>query len=235
MFIPVLTESNIEDHLAPKVREVEESVKESISSGTAVSEERITGILSDEIRKKISISEIESGGGLEIKTGAFEARNEPESGADLGLRYQFTNGNILLSKGVIVQSKRYGKSDIHLSEQCYKMLARSQESYIFTYSPKKIGVIPALTVYADRGVGGKFTKYYDSCFTDFFLRLLKGFHGDVRISDRIDEPAEIALLPQNVRYLVDIQVSAGDAIEEEISFNRVSHDQFRSISQSDFY
>jgi hypothetical protein len=220
----------------PHLEEIERRTVDKYQRGTFTSEERIAGYLSgliaDELRGEYSAGSDT----VRISVDAYEAPDEPESGVDLGIRYQLSTEAFHVSTGVLVQSKRYGKSDPFLPSQCYKMLMRTQESYVFTYSEHKIGAIPSLPIYFDGGTGGKFTKYYHTGFVDFMDGLLRGYYGDLLIADKIDRPAEAFPLAERVKYLVNIKVAANpDKQDYERNFQWIDSDHYRQHSSEEWF
>ncbi|GGL67130.1 hypothetical protein [Halocalculus aciditolerans] len=196
----------ISERLQSRLESVEEQVTDAYESGTARSEDRVSGYLSGILSAELDDTFTSGSDEIRIDVDAFEGTNEPESGVDIGLRYQLVSEEFRLSTGMLIQSKRFGKSDPLLRHQCYKMLSRTQESYIFTYSPGEIGVVPALPVYCDGGTGGKYTRYYSNGFVEFLCKFLEGYHGDIRISDALDQPADAFPVPERVNYLIDMRV-----------------------------
>ena len=196
------------------------------SDGTHQREERISGHLTGLLATELDGTFASGSNTVRLDVGAYEARDEPESGVDIGLRYQLVTDDFHHSTGLLIQSKRVGNHDVHLPSQCYKMLVRTQEAYIFAYSQDEIGVFPAIPIYRDGGTGGKFTKYYQLGFVTFLSQFFEGFHGDLRIADTIDQPAEAVPVPERVKYLVDIKASVNRL---EADFNEVERDHFTRI------
>jgi hypothetical protein len=223
---------DISENIQPSLEEIEDRVTDAYSDGTHQSEERITGFLSGLLATELDDSFSAGSNRVRIKVGAYEARDEPESGVDMGMRYQLVTEDFRLSTGMLIQSKRVGNHDIHLPNQCYKMLVRTQEAYIFAYSQDRIEVFPAVPIYRDGGTGGKFTKYYQVEFVTFLSRFLEGFHGDLRISETVDQPAEAFPVPERVKYLVDIKAAVN---QDEPGFARVERDHFTRMRQDERY
>lgn len=228
----MLKSFDILESIQPGLEEIEDQVTGAYSDGTLQSEERITGFLSGLLATELDGSFTAGSNTVRIEVGAYEARDEPESGVDMGIRYQLVTDDFRLSTGMLIQSKRVGNHDIHLPKQCYKMLVRTQEAYIFVYSQDGIGVFPAVPIYRDGGTGGKFTKYYRVGFVTFLSRFLEGFHGDLRMADTIDQPAAAFPVPERVKYLVDIRAAVN---QDEPGFTRVERDHFTRIQLDERY
>lgn len=217
---------DISENLQPRLEEVEKRVTEAYSDGTLQREERISGFLSGLLAGELDDSFEAGSNTVRIEVGAYEARDEPESGVDIGMRYQLVTDDFRHSTGLLIQSKRVGNHDVHLPSQCYKMLVRTQEAYIFAYSKDEIRVYPAVPIYLDGGTGGQFTKYYQVGFVTFLSRFLEGFHGDLRMAETIDQPAQAVPVPERVKYLVDIRAAVN---EDEADFTEVDWDYFTRI------
>lgn len=222
----------ISEQLQSRLEKVEKQATDAYGRGTNQSEDRVSGhlsgLLSTELNDTFKLGSDE----VRINVKAFEGTNEPESGVDIGLRYQLVTEEFRLSTGMLIQSKRFGKSDPLLRHQCYKMLVRTQEAYIFTYSPDEIGVVPALPVYCDWGTGGKYTRYYRSGFVPFLCQFLEGYHGDIRVAGTLDQPVDAFPIPERVRYLIDVRVQVNQA---EAEFSHVDRDHFDKIWWEDQY
>lgn len=214
------------DHLQPRLEEIEQQVTDAYRDGTVRSEDRISGYLSGLLATKLDDRFTSGSDTVRINVDAFESSDEPESGVDIGMRYQLATDRFNLSTGILIQSKRFGETDVHLRSQCYKMLTRTQEAYLFTYASDEIGVVPALPVYCDGGTGGKFTKYYRIGFVPFLSRFLEGYHGDLSIAEAIDQPAEAFPVPERVRYLVDIRARIN---RDEVEFAPVDAQHYTRI------
>jgi hypothetical protein len=223
---------NISERLRSRLEKVEEQVTDAYEGGTTRSEDRVSGHLSGVLSAELNDTFSSGSREIRIDVEAFEGTNEPESGVDIGLRYQLVSEGFRLSTGMLLQSKRFGKSDPLLRHQCYKMLSRTQESYIFTYSTDEIGVFPALAVYCDGGTGGKYTRYYSEGFVEFLCKFLEGYHGDIRISDALDQPADAFPVPERVNYLIDMRVQVNQA---EAEFSPVDREHFNKIWREDQY
>lgn len=228
----MLKSFNISERLQPRLEKVEEQVTNVYNKGTNVSEDRISGDLSGLLSRDIDCTFKSGTDDVNITVGAFEGTNEPESGVDIGLRYQIATEEFHLSTGMLIQSKIFGKSDPLLRHQCYKMLSRSQESYILTYSPNGIEVLPALPVYCDQGTGGKYTKYYTEGFVPFLCKFFEGYHGDITIADTLDQPTDAFPIPERVSYLVDVRIRVN---QKDPEFIPVDGDYYRKLRREDQY
>lgn len=71
---------------------------------------------------------------------------ESKSGADLYVGIEVTSGDRTTSKGFLVQAKLAGERPSRLEEQCRKMLARSEASYVWVYGPNGVRAVPARRV-----------------------------------------------------------------------------------------
>lgn len=228
----MLRSFDISEQLQPRLEEIEEQVTTAYRRGANQTEERVSGHLSGLIAAKLAGTFTSGSKTVRVDVDAFEARDEPESGVDIGLRYQLVTDAFRHTTGLLIQSKRFGTHDYKLPIQCYKMLVRTQEAYLFTYAPNKIGVVPALPVYRDGGTGGKYTKYYHLDFVTFLSRVLEGFHGDLRLAGVIDRPAAAFPVPERVRYLVDIKA----AIDvDEADYASVDEDYFGPLRSDEQY
>lgn len=223
---------DISEQLQPRLEEIEGKVTDAYRRGTHKTEERVTGFLCGLLGTELDDTFTSGSNEVRIEVDAFEDIDEPETGVDIGMRYQLVTDEFHLSTGLLVQSKRFGKHDTHLPSQCYKMLIRTQEAYIFTYSPDTIGVVPALPVYCDSGTGGKFTKYYNVGLVPFLSRFIEGYYGDLTIADVVDQPAEAFPVPERVRYVVDIRAEVN---VDEADFTLVDRDQYRRIWPDEQY
>jgi|GEM_PF-4581130 len=222
----------ISEQLQPKLEKVEKKVTDAYDKGTNHSEDRVSGHLSGVLSTELDDTFKSGTDEVHIDVEAFEGTNEPESGVDIGLRYQLITEEFRLTTGILIQSKRFGKSDPLLRHQCYKMLSRTQESYIFTYSSDEIGVVPALPVYCDQGAGGKYTRYYSNGFVPFLRQFFEGYHGDIRVADTLDKPVDAFPVPERVSYLVDVRAQVNQV---EAEFSSVDRDYFDRIQWEDQY
>lgn len=223
---------DISEQLRPRLEEVEEKVTDAYRRGIHEKEERISGYLTGLLSTELDGTFTSGSNSLRVDVNAFEARDEPKSGVDIGLRYQLVTDDFHISTGMLVQSKRFGKADYRLTSQCYKMLVRTQEAYIFTYDTDEISVVPALPVYCDNGTGGKFTKYYHVQFVPFFCRFFEGYFGDLQMAGVIDKPADAFPIPERVRYLVDVKAAVN---VDEADFAFVDSDYFKRRRWDDQY
>ncbi|WP_418280496.1 hypothetical protein [Halorubrum sp. DTA98] len=113
------------------------------------------------------------------------------------------------------------------------MLSRTGESYIFHYTKSGINVYPARPVYYDGGWGGKFQKYYEISFTEFFTRFFEGFFGEPAIARSIDSPSDVGPRELYINHLIDVKIAAGDvSIDDEI-FDYIGQNYMR-LNRSDF-
>jgi hypothetical protein len=92
---------------------------------------------------------------VEVVTRDFPDRGrgsmEKRSGADLYISLVRRDGKRAVSKGLLVQSKWDHALEVsserrRLRDQCERMLARTEEAYVWVYQERGIAVVPARTV-----------------------------------------------------------------------------------------
>lgn len=230
----MLKRKNVSSKLEPAFAEVESAVTDRYYSGKTVSEDWISASLVSELER---VDRSYKSGKYDVEVGveAFEAHDEPESGADIGIRYQFHGPSFRISRGIIVQAKRYGTSHPDLPLQCFKMTQRTEQAYVFTYSESEISVFPALPILLDEGTGGKFTKYYSNPFPQFMSDFVEGFYGEIPVAENIDEPSNIHPVEERVRYIVDIKT--GVSVRDEFvdfEFDRVDRSHYSRIDPGEY-
>jgi hypothetical protein len=225
----MLAKKNISEGMGEGFREVEEHVTNLYSSGNINKEVDISGALVSSLAWINWDSKIDRDD-ITANVRAFTVQDEPQSGADIGIRYQFGSAKFgVVRRGIIAQAKRYDMTHNDLSLQCHKMIARTEEAYLFIYSEEDINVVPAMPVLLDGGVGSRFTKYYKKAFTEFMREYVQGFHGEIPIAENIQEPSEISPVEERVKFLIDIKVTVGEEDDLELDFDRVNQDQFRRL------
>jgi hypothetical protein len=230
----MLRRSGISDAFRDDFETVAEAVTSCYADGNIQTEPELSGGLITSM-KGIDFSDNSESYQIESDVEAYQARDEPTSGADIGIRHQLQTPEFEISRGMIVQSKRYGTQHPELPYQTMKMLLRSPEAYVFTYSKSAIGAFPALPITLDEGQGGKFTKYYCTDFMDLMCGFIEGFHGDVEIAEHIDEPTGVFPSMERVRFIADIKTRVYD--DEQIDFgrfDRVSEDGYERIRPEDY-
>jgi hypothetical protein len=222
----MLRRKNISRELWSEFRKVENRVTEDYAE-SAHSEEVVTGSLLSSLRR-VNKEFYLGKDVINIDVDVKEAIDESDSGADIGIRYQFQTPKFSVSRGIIAQAKRYGTPHNDLPLQCLKMLLRTEEAYIFVYSESMIGVFPALPILLEEGKGGKFEKFYFSPFQWFMTNYIQGFHGEIPIADKIDQPSEAIPVEERARFIVDFKVSvSGIDSDVEFDFDEPNPDNYR--------
>lgn len=231
----MLRDQKIAEDLGPVLTDIEETVTKLYRQGKYPNEDWVSGSLVTQFLKLRGTY----GSGkrrADIIVDAHGVKDEPKSGADIGIRYQFETPEFSVSRGIIVQAKRYNTQHPDLPLQCLKMLQRTEESYIFTYSDSMIGVFPSLPILLDEGQGSKFTKYYCQPFTLFMRRFIQGFYGEIPLAKSIDQPSDVKMVEERVKFLVDIKTHVYESEDiQEPSFDHVEHSAYHTLSIEDYY
>lgn len=209
----MLRNNHVTDQLLQLFRDAEEEAVNDYRRGRVHNEDGITVSLLKALRTNRNFNAW--GKNIRLEIDAYRAPDEPSSGADVAIRYQYldSDSNIRYFRGIIAQAKMYDSSHSKLSDQCEKMIFITDESYVFTYSKTEIRVAPALPIYIDGGVGGKFRKYYSSQFHQFIFSYVQGFHGEQTIGTKLGRP--LTASPLSFDYLLDLRLGISEKEGEQ--------------------
>ena len=225
----MLRNRDITDQLTQLLQDAEEEAINDYRRCRVHEEDGITVSLLKELKTSRNFNAW--GKNLRLEIDAYRAPDEPSSGADIAVRYQYldNDSNNRYTRGIIAQAKMYDQSHPNMSDQCEDMLFITDESYVFTYSTGQFRVAPALPIYIDGGVGGKFRKYYSIRFYQFMFRYIQGFHGDRAIATEIGRP--LTASPLSFDYLLDLRLGISQEPEQIYRFDRPDSDEFDEISE----
>lgn len=227
----MLTKEKIPEKLGKVADTVEDDFSHDFGDNSISEEPEMTGALAALLNSGFRKQSVD--GDIEVRSKAYRSREEKESGPDLGIRFRFVTESFATQTAVLIQAKRSENHDVGLPLQCYKMLSRTTDAYIFRYSKSGITAIPALPVYFDQGTGGKFTKYYQMSFGDFFKRFFEGFIGEMQIARNIDKPSEASLVDERAKFIVDVVVYSSQSEDvEQLRFNNdIDRDYYRIMDR----
>lgn len=200
-------------------------------SDDPLDEEQLNGYLAlhlaDELQEAAESNEV-----IYADSTPYKNMEEKKTGADFGIRYQLATDDYLIESGFIAQAKKETNYDGNLPLQCFKMLSRTGESYIFQYTTSGIYVYPARPIYYDNGYGGKFTKYYEMPFVTFFKGFFEGFFGEPTIAKDIDKPSSVDPVGARIKYLLDVKIATEEIRFEEEVFNYIG-EGYRRITSNE--
>lgn len=135
-----------------EMQTVSSEFQDRIRSGELREEEDITSRLLERIGSTLTFSE----GDLRVVTKAItvgKQKEEPVSGADIAVVSIYQSPRVVITKGFLAQAKNlnlqqkmYQPGWGRLQNQCKKMLARTNESYVWLYSGTSLRVHKANAV-----------------------------------------------------------------------------------------
>lgn len=226
----LLNNTGIEDQVRKIAEEAVDDISGEINNGNIKKEEGLTGALTIRLNNELQASGSYRGSSVDINCTGWEIKDEPTSGADLGIRCRFVTENGQISLGCIVQAKIYGKSDGAIPYQCEKMLSRTEEAYLMTYSDSDVLVTSALPLFLMQATGNKYTKFNFRPLPDFLMNIIDGFHGDPVVAENIEYPSEISVLPERLSYILDIVVDATDG-DPDMGYIQELSDHYQRIDR----
>jgi len=225
----MLRTNRVTEKLTQLFEEAEEDALNDYRCGRVHDEDGITVSLLNALRMDQTFDAW--GKTLRLEIDGYIAPDEPSSGADIAIRYQYldNDSNNRYTRGIIAQAKMYDSTHSKLSGQCKDMLFITDESFVLTYSGAQIRVAPALPIYIDGGWGGRFRKYYSDRFYHFMFKYVQGFHGDRTIATEIGRP--LIASPLSFDYLLDLRLGISQEENQEFKFDSPESSGFERISE----
>ncbi len=195
------------------VQAVVSEFQDRIRSGELREEEDITSRLLERISSTLTFSD----GELKVITKAItvgKRTEEPEIGADIAVVSIYQSPKVLISKGFLAQAKNlklqeklYQPGWGRLQNQCDRMLARTNESYVWLYSGTSLRVHKAHAVNSleSRTVDDLSYMYLKTFLIDYLIC----HHGDPNISFRDFPRLQSIIDEQGVAFALLVSASSG--------------------------